>query len=71
VLNAGNIVRAQLLHYASFLPTDLVFTGLRFMVPERVAPGPIRQAQREFTDALKAQDISPPEINMDFAWNPA
>jgi branched-chain amino acid transport system substrate-binding protein len=71
VLNAGNIVRSQLRGYASFLPTDLVFTGLRFMDPGRVAPGPIRQAQVEFADALKAQDISPPEINMDFAWDTA
>jgi branched-chain amino acid transport system substrate-binding protein len=71
LLNAGNIVRAQLVQYASFLPTNLVFTGFRFMAPERVAPGPIQQAQREFTAALKAQNISPPEISMDLAWDPA
>jgi branched-chain amino acid transport system substrate-binding protein len=71
VLNAGNIVRSQILQYTSFLPTDLVFTGLRFMDPGRVAPGPIRQAQIEFADALKAQNISPPEISMNFAWDTA
>jgi branched-chain amino acid transport system substrate-binding protein len=71
LLNAGNIVRSQILQYSSFLPTDLVFTGFRFMAPERVAAGPIRLAQSEFTNALKAQNISPPEISMDLAWDAA
>jgi branched-chain amino acid transport system substrate-binding protein len=71
LLNAGNIVRAQLRGYASFAPTQLFLPGLRFLAPNLVRSGPLKQAQEEFFNGLAAAKIPTPEVNMSFAWDPA
>ena len=70
-LNAGNIVKAQLRSYASFAPTELYLPGFRFMTPEIVANGPLKQSQQAFFQALAAQNIAVPEVSHSLAWDPA
>jgi branched-chain amino acid transport system substrate-binding protein len=70
LLNAGNIVRAQLRGYASFAPTQLFLPGFRFMAPDLVRSGPLKDAQNAFFDGLAAAKVTP-EVNMSFAWDPA
>lgn len=70
LLNAGNIVRAQLRGYAAFAPTELYLPGFRFMAPDTVANGPLKQAQTAFFGALAAEKISPPEVSHSLAWDP-
>jgi branched-chain amino acid transport system substrate-binding protein len=71
VLNAGNIVRPQMRDYAALVPTELLFTGIRFMAASLVRPGPVKDAQQLFAAALKARGVSPPEVSDDIAWSPA
>jgi len=71
LLNAGNIVRAQLKGYAAFAPSQLFLPGLRFMAPNLVRSGPLKQAQQEFFDGLAAANISPPEVSHTFSWDAA
>jgi branched-chain amino acid transport system substrate-binding protein len=47
LLNAGNIVRAQLRSYASFAPTQLFLPGFRFMAPDLVRSGREGDARSE------------------------
>ncbi len=70
LLNAGNIVRAQLRGYASFAPTQLFLPGFRFMAPDLVRSGPLKEAQQAFFAGLAAQNITTPEVNMSFSWDP-
>lgn len=70
LLNAGNIVRAQLRAYASFAPTQLFLPGFRFMAPDLVRSGPLKEAQQAFYAGLAAQNITTPEVNMSFSWDP-
>jgi branched-chain amino acid transport system substrate-binding protein len=70
LLNAGNIVRAQLRTYATFAPTNLYLPGLRFLAPNLVRSGPLKDAQEAFFNGLAAAKIPTPEVNMAFAWDP-
>jgi len=69
-LNAGNIVRAQLRGYASFAPTELFLPGFRFMTPDMVAKGPLKQSQQAFFEALAAAKVTNPEVSHSLAWDP-
>jgi branched-chain amino acid transport system substrate-binding protein len=69
LLNAGNIVRAQLRGYAAFAPTQLFLPGFRFMAPDLVRSGPLKEAQEAFFAGLAAEKVTP-EVNMGFAWDP-
>lgn len=68
-LNAGNIIRAQLRNYATFAPSELFLPGFRFMTPELVGNGPIKQAQTAFFSALNDAKITP-EVSHSLAWDP-
>jgi branched-chain amino acid transport system substrate-binding protein len=70
LLNAGNIVAAQLKQYASFVPAELLLPGLRFLARDPGAPKPMRDAQKAFYDALGEMGKSP-EVNDSFAWDSA
>jgi branched-chain amino acid transport system substrate-binding protein len=70
LLNAGNIVRAQLRGYASFAPSQLFLPGLRFMAPNLVRSGPLKQAQQEFFAGLAAAGIPTAEVSHTFGWDP-
>ena len=70
LLNAGNIVRAQLRSYASFVPTRLFLPGFRFLAPDSVGAGPVKREEKIFFDAL-AKDNVTPEVAHSLAWDPA
>jgi branched-chain amino acid transport system substrate-binding protein len=69
-LNAGNIVRAQLRGYATFAPSELYLPGFRFMTPDTVASGPLKQAQQAMFEGLKDGGITTPEVSHTLAWDP-
>ncbi len=68
--STGNMSFAQMAQYASFLPTDLYFAGLRSMSREGTMAGPVRDAQDRYFGAFKAIGGRPDVLNaMD--WDPA
>ena len=69
-LNAGNIVRAQLRGYATFAPSELYLPGFRFMTPDLVGSGPLKQAQQTMFAAFKEAGIATPEVSHTLAWDP-
>jgi branched-chain amino acid transport system substrate-binding protein len=71
VTNAGNIVRAQMAQYASFLPKTLLFTGLRYMGFDVARPGPVREAQKLFYDSMHAAGIAKPDFANSGCWDAA
>jgi branched-chain amino acid transport system substrate-binding protein len=66
----ANLIRAQILQYASFLPPQVYFVGGRFGSHDVVRPGPLRDAQDTFYRALKADKVEP-ESTHTFSWDPA
>jgi hypothetical protein len=48
----------------------LYLPGLRFLAPNLVRSGPLKEAQQAFFDGLAAAKIPTPEVNMAFAWDP-
>ena len=68
--STGNMSFAQMGQYASFLPTDLYFAGLRSMSREGTNAGPVRDAQERYFGAFKSIGVRPDVLNaMD--WDPA
>ena len=66
----ANLIRAQVLQYAGFLPPQVYFVGGRFGSHDVVRPGPLRDAQDTFYRALKAEKVDP-ESTHTFSWDPA
>ena len=71
VTNAGNIVRAQMAQYASFLPKTIYFTGMRYMGYDVARPGPVRDAQKVFYDSTRAAGIAKPDFANSGSWDAA
>jgi branched-chain amino acid transport system substrate-binding protein len=67
--NAGNINFTQMSQYAGFLPKDVYFTGYRYLEHETAAPGPVRDAQRQFIAAMQAVGVAKPDFSHNFAWD--
>jgi branched-chain amino acid transport system substrate-binding protein len=67
--NAGNINFTQMTQYAAFLPKDVYFTGYRYLEHETAAPGPVRDAQRQFITAMNAVGVPKPDFSHNFAWD--
>jgi branched-chain amino acid transport system substrate-binding protein len=66
-----NMVNAQMQQYASFLPKELLFPGVRPIVQGAVAKGPVRDAQTIFFTAMKAAGIDKPDMANILPWDPA
>jgi branched-chain amino acid transport system substrate-binding protein len=66
-----NMINAQLAQYASFLPAELDFPGVRPIVQGAVARGPVRDAQAVFFDAMKGAGIAKPDMANILPWDPA
>ena len=66
-----NMIHAQLAQYASFLPKELYFPGVRPIVEGAVAKGPVRDAQTVFFNAMKAAGVSKPDMAYILPWDPA
>jgi branched-chain amino acid transport system substrate-binding protein len=70
LVNAGNIVAAQLTQYASFVPSELYLPGFRFLGRDLPALGTVKAQQKILYDAFTAAGTRP-EVNQSFAWDPA
>ena len=66
-----NMIHAQLAQYASFLPKELYFPGVRPIVEGAVAAGPVRDAQTMFFSAMKANGVARPDMAYILPWDPA
>ena len=66
-----NMIHAQLAQYASFLPKELYFPGVRPIVEGAVAAGPVRDAQTVFFDAMKTAGVPHPDMAYILPWDPA
>jgi branched-chain amino acid transport system substrate-binding protein len=66
----GNMIYAQLAGYASFLPSNLYFSGRRSLVFDPTGPPAVRAAQMKYFDAFKAIGVKP-NIAHTLAWDPA
>jgi branched-chain amino acid transport system substrate-binding protein len=71
VTNAGNINRAQMAQYASFLPKAIYFTGFRFMGYDISKPGKVRDAQKFFFDTMHAAGVARPDYANANCWDAA
>jgi branched-chain amino acid transport system substrate-binding protein len=71
VTDAGNISNAQMAQYTSFLPKELYFTGFRFLGHSTIGPGPVRDVQNAWLDAMHAGGIANPDATYTFAWDAA
>jgi branched-chain amino acid transport system substrate-binding protein len=69
--NAGNIVREQMDQYKNFTPKQVYFTGARFMAHAIARPGPVKDAQKLFIDALRAEGVARPDFVTATVWDPA
>jgi branched-chain amino acid transport system substrate-binding protein len=55
----GNLTRAQMKQYASFLPKDLIFPGAAFFDPSTITDKAVRGVVDEFLRELAAQGAKP------------
>ena len=68
--STGNMSFAQMGQYASFLPKDLYFAGLRSIARDGTNAGPVRDAQARYFSAFQSIGGRPDVLNaMD--WDPA
>jgi branched-chain amino acid transport system substrate-binding protein len=66
----GNMIHAQLLQYAAFLPKELYFPGRRALVYDPSAPPAVRTAAKTYFDAYKSIDAKP-NFASALSWDPA
>jgi branched-chain amino acid transport system substrate-binding protein len=66
----GNMIHAQLLQYATFLPKELYFPSRRSLVYDPSAPAPVRAASKQYFDAFKSIDAKP-NFATALSWDPA
>ena len=67
--STGNMSFAQMAQYASFLPTDLYFAGLRSIARTGTNPGPVKNAQDVYFTAFKSVGAKPDVLNA-IDWDP-
>lgn len=69
ITNAGNINYVQMAQYMSFLPKEMLFTGLRYQAYKTAAAGPVRESDRQFSRAMAAVGVAKPDITHLLAWD--
>jgi branched-chain amino acid transport system substrate-binding protein len=67
--NASNINYTQMMQYAPFAPRELYFTGYRFLEHDTALPGPVRDAQQRFINALHAVGVKRADFSNNFPWD--
>ena len=70
VTTGGNMNRVQMEQYAAFLPQQMLFTSQIAWIPGTVGPGPIRDAQRLYTNAIERAGFKP-DAGYTLIWDPA
>lgn len=69
ITNSGNINYIQLEQYTKFLPTEMLFTGLRYQAYKSAGAGPVRDADRQFISAMTAVGVPKPDVTHVLAWD--
>ena len=67
--NAGNLSNVQMTQYAAFVPKELYFTGFRFQAYKTAGPGPVRDADYQFINAMKAVGVINPDGTHQQGWD--
>ena len=67
--STGNMSFAQMAQYASFMPKELYFAGLRSISRQGTLPGPVKNAQDTYFDAFKSAGVRPDVLNA-VGWDP-
>lgn len=65
----GNINYIQLRQSRPFLPRELYFPGIISLVPGSVGPGPIKEAQDVYFEALRQAGLKP-DLPLNTLWDP-
>ena len=65
----GNMLYQQMANFAATLPKELVFPAYRAMTEGDVRPGPIKDAQTVFFQALKSKGLKPDAASVT-CWDP-
>jgi branched-chain amino acid transport system substrate-binding protein len=66
--NSGNIALRQMEQYAPFAPKELYFAATRYLAYGITRPGPVRDQQRAFYEAMQHEGVSP-DIGPSIAWD--
>jgi branched-chain amino acid transport system substrate-binding protein len=70
--NCANMIRVQMEQYNAVAPKELYFAGpVRFMAYTVARPGPVKDAQRVFYDAMREVGIPRPDFGQNIAWDAA
>ncbi len=67
--STGNMSFTQMAQYASFVPKELYFAGLRSISREGTLPGPVKDAQDAYFGAFKSAGVRPDVLNA-IGWDP-
>ena len=70
ITSFGNLLHAQLEHYASFIPDQIYLTAPRFVTYDVSGKGPVRDAQHVFFTSLRARGIEPDAAHS-LSWDPS
>lgn len=65
----GNMLYSEMANFASTLPHELLFPAYRAMTEGDVRPGPIKDAQTLFFQALKTKNLKPDAASVT-SWDP-
>jgi branched-chain amino acid transport system substrate-binding protein len=65
----GNMLYSEMTNFAATLPKELLFPAYRAMTEGDVRPGPIKDAQNVFFQALKTKDLKPDAASVT-SWDP-
>ena len=68
--NFGNLLHAELIGFAGFIPENMYLTAPRFVTHDVSLKGPVRDAQNAFYRAFEAQGIDP-DVPHNLSWDPA
>ena len=69
ITDAGNLSNTQIVQYKSFLPKQLFFTGFKFLGHSMIGPGPVRDSQSAWLNAMHAAGIANPDSTYTLAWD--
>jgi branched-chain amino acid transport system substrate-binding protein len=64
----GNMTYGQIKQYASFMPKEIYFPGLTYMLPDAAPPGKAGQPQRDFRAAMTSLGF-PADLQSGFLWD--
>jgi branched-chain amino acid transport system substrate-binding protein len=68
--NFGNLIHAELIGFAGFIPQNMYLTAPRFVQHDVSGKGPVRDAQLAFYKAFAAKGIDP-DVPHNLSWDPA